>query len=506
MYLDRAVEEEISMALATRAPVLRQIASYLQSRQSVVYVACRGMGRRTLLGYVYNMGRNAQWQRLNEGTTQEADARPDLPLNEYLYLLVDGQTMGDQKLRSLYYLFAGPLAAALGQQITPVDSDDHAYYTLGHMMDSALRQNDGKYIRLVFLVYNFEALLAKLDNRRTASVLLDWVANPAHGTVIIATMAYGHDTAKEHLRASAVSEEVSDMFISSIYTGQMREQSLPPLDLAETNALLDIKLADKLAMDVSGRQINNVAQLDELLSASERQWIYQQSGGFPRFIWPALQAIDKQSGLQRRIASGVNATSPLLSNDQMQRATQTLYQRLREYDFARLLGDLTDEEREVLGEVASGRKPSDTIANAYHELVRTYHLIDEDEVSGSRRLRIPLLARYIGEHNPANPPTLTIVDGKVRLGDTIIELNPKDLELLSFLVEHPGSHSSQALLAQVWENNAKSHTTVVNAVTRIRKRVKEATGIDEDIIKNSYRQGYSLAAGFAPTPSAPIVC
>lgn len=491
---DPAVEKVIRTALATRSEVLRQIASYLQSRQSVVYVACRGMGRRTLLGYVYTLGVNAEWQRLYEAATEEGEDA-DHPLNKYLYLLVDGRTMGDQKLRSLYYLFAGPLAAALGQPISAVDSDDNAYYTLGHMMNRALRQNGGDYTRLVFLIYNFDALLEKLDDRRTASVLLDWVANPAHGTVIVATMPYGHDTARQHLSENAVSDEVSDMFISSIYTGQMREQSLPPLSQAETDALVDIILAEKLASYTGTAE---PLQWGEILSSQEREWIYRQSGGFPRFVWPALQAIEKQAGgLQQRIEP--SAALPVLTEDCLKRATEILYQRLSEHDFPRLLADLTEAERGVLGEIAAGRKQSNTevVREAIKQLIRIYHLVDEDEAADIRQLRIPLLARYVDEQNPVVPPILTIVDDQVQVGDKTIKLNPKDLELLRFLMEHPGRHSTQTLREQVWANKDISHTTIVNAVTRIRQEVKAATGIDEDIIKNFYGKGYSLATPFA---------
>ncbi|MFR9709487.1 response regulator transcription factor [Paenibacillus sp. MB22_1] len=94
------------------------------------------------------------------------------------------------------------------------------------------------------------------------------------------------------------------------------------------------------------------------------------------------------------------------------------------------------------------------------------------------------------EGRPLRPVILTIhlLNRTVHAGDTLIDLTPKEFDLLALLAGHPGRvYSREALLEQVWDMDFAGGTRTVDMhVQRLRKKL----GQWNDCIQTVYGIGY----------------
>lgn len=94
-----------------------------------------------------------------------------------------------------------------------------------------------------------------------------------------------------------------------------------------------------------------------------------------------------------------------------------------------------------------------------------------------------------------------IIDGKkyqVQIGERVLELPPKEFDLLFFLASHPGQvFKREQLLHQIWDYTSTVKTrTVDEHIKRLRQHLEEA-GLEnpEQIIKTFWGVGYKFEVG-----------
>lgn len=87
--------------------------------------------------------------------------------------------------------------------------------------------------------------------------------------------------------------------------------------------------------------------------------------------------------------------------------------------------------------------------------------------------------------------TIHLLNRTVYAGGTLIDLTPKEFDLLALFAEHPGRvYSREALLEQVWDMDFAGGTRTVDMhVQRLRKKL----GQWNDVIQTVYGIGYKSA-------------
>ena len=84
--------------------------------------------------------------------------------------------------------------------------------------------------------------------------------------------------------------------------------------------------------------------------------------------------------------------------------------------------------------------------------------------------------------------------GELRRGIEVVRLTPRSLQVLQYLVDHPGVLvSADSLLSEFWRGAISSDNAVAKAITEIRR----ALGDDPkspSYIKTLPRRGYTLVA------------